>query len=65
MYYEERVIDGWLHWRSAPDGEWIRKTAVQLTEMLVASRRAYRESNIRANALSVAADNAIRLLEAR
>lgn len=22
MYYEEKLIDGILHWRDTPDGEW-------------------------------------------
>lgn len=22
MYYEEKLIDGVLHWRGTPDGEW-------------------------------------------
>ena len=39
MYYEEAVIDGVLHFRTTPDGEWISKTAAQLTEALMEARR--------------------------
>lgn len=31
MYYEEKIIDGILHWRSTPTGAWIAKTPEQLT----------------------------------
>lgn len=34
MFYEEKVIDGVLHYRTSPDGDWRAKTAEQLTEML-------------------------------
>lgn len=39
MYYEEAVIDGVLHYRTTPDGKWTPKTAAQLTELLIESRR--------------------------
>lgn len=39
MFYEETVIDGVLHWRGTPTGEWIAKTAQQLTEILLEARR--------------------------
>jgi hypothetical protein len=35
VYYEERVIDGVLHWRNTPDGEWTAYTAAQLTDRLI------------------------------
>ena len=38
MYYEEKVINGVLHWRGTPEGQWIAKTAEQLTEMLLEAR---------------------------
>lgn len=39
MYYEERIIDGVLCWRGAPDGRWAEKTPAQLTAMLIEARR--------------------------
>jgi hypothetical protein len=39
MYYEERIIDGVLCSRSAPDGEWTQKTAKELTERLILARQ--------------------------
>jgi hypothetical protein len=38
MYYEEKAINGVLHWRGTPEGQWIAKTAEQLTEMLLTAR---------------------------
>lgn len=35
MYYEEKVVDGVLCWRSQPDGEWTVYTAQQLTDRLI------------------------------
>ena len=41
MYYEEKLIDGVLHWRGTPDGEWqtmsqemLTNTVLQLREQL-------------------------------
>ncbi len=39
MLYEETVIDGVLHWRGKPNGEWTAKTQQQLTQMLLEARR--------------------------
>lgn len=38
MYYEESLINGVLHWRSTPKGDWVEKTKQQLTEMLLEAR---------------------------
>lgn len=38
MYYEERVIDGVLHWRGTPDGPWQKMTDEQLTQKLEEER---------------------------
>ena len=38
MYYEEKVIEGVLHWRGSPDGEWTPISAEQLTTYLVKER---------------------------
>lgn len=38
MYSDEKIIDGVLCWRGTPNGEWIQKTAKQLTEMLIEAR---------------------------
>lgn len=40
MYYEEKVINGVLHYCSTPGGDWIAKTAQELTMMLIEARRA-------------------------
>jgi hypothetical protein len=34
MYHAEKIINGILHWRGTPDGEWIPYTLEQLTEKL-------------------------------
>ena len=31
MYYAEKVIDGVLHYKTSPDGEWIKMSDVDLT----------------------------------
>lgn len=28
MFYEEKIIDGVLHWRGIPGGDWIKKLPV-------------------------------------
>ena len=38
MFHEEKIIDGVLCWRGTPDGKWIKKTAKQLTAMLIEAR---------------------------
>lgn len=38
MYYEEKIIDGVLHTRGTPNGEWIPCTVEQLTNMLMKAR---------------------------
>lgn len=38
MYHEEQVIDGILHWRGTPNGQWYPYTAQQLTERIVAEK---------------------------
>lgn len=38
MFYEEKIIDGVLHWRVTPDGEWIQFTVQELTRLLVEAR---------------------------
>jgi len=35
MYHEEKVIDGVLHWKSDPRGEWTAYTAFQLTQRII------------------------------
>lgn len=35
MYYDEQIINGVLHWRGTPNGEWIPKNLHQLTERIV------------------------------
>lgn len=39
MYYEESVINGVLHFRGTPDGEWIECGKESLTEKYMAAKR--------------------------
>jgi hypothetical protein len=39
MIYEEEVIDGILHWRSLPKGDWIEFTKEGLTYELEKERK--------------------------
>ena len=34
MYYEEKVILGVLHFRSSPEGKWMKFGDIQLTERI-------------------------------
>jgi hypothetical protein len=43
MYHEEKVIDGVLHFRTSPNGEWEPHTAVTLTRRVVAAEARYRK----------------------
>ena len=40
MFYEESVIDGVLHFKTTPDGEWRPINAATLTGMLISCREA-------------------------
>lgn len=47
MYYDEKMIDGILHWRGTPNGEWRPLTVEMLTRKLTESRAQYeRLSNL-------------------
>ena len=35
MFYEEKIIDGELHWRGSPKGTWILLSNTTLTEQIV------------------------------
>lgn len=39
MYHEEKIIDGKLHWRSTPDGEWVCYTQEQITHKLMSVKK--------------------------
>lgn len=39
MYYEEKLIDGVLHWRCTPDGEWRPMSPEKLTELVIGLRK--------------------------
>lgn len=39
MYYEEKLIDGVLHWRGTPDGEWQPMSPEKLTALVQELRR--------------------------
>jgi hypothetical protein len=49
VYYEEKIINGVLCWRSTPNGDWIEKTPKQLTEQLVAERGERKDADECAN----------------
>ena len=38
MYYEERVINGVLHFRTQPNGEWRQMSPEQLTAKLLVAQ---------------------------
>jgi hypothetical protein len=38
MYYEEKIIDGVLYWRSTPKGMWTQFSAEELTKKLMEER---------------------------
>lgn len=38
MYYEEKVIGGWLCWRGSPNGGWTPFTTEELTAKLIKAR---------------------------
>jgi hypothetical protein len=38
VFYEETVLNGILHWRGTPTGEWLPMNAEILTSMLLESR---------------------------
>jgi hypothetical protein len=40
MFYEESVIDGVLHFKTTPEGEWRPITAATLTAMFISCRDA-------------------------
>lgn len=39
MYYEEKLIDGVLHWRGTPDGEWQLMSQERLTALVLELRQ--------------------------
>lgn len=41
MYWEEREMEGVLHYRTTPDGEWIAYTPEQLTVIIKTYKDAY------------------------
>jgi|ERR1043165_7363993 hypothetical protein len=44
MFYEEQLIDGVLHWRGTPDGEWVAVSAERLSSRVVEIETWRRES---------------------
>jgi hypothetical protein len=44
MFYEEQLIDGVLHWRGTPDGEWVAVSAERLSSRIVELETWRRES---------------------
>ncbi|MDH4186826.1 MAG: hypothetical protein OEV08_07505 [Nitrospira sp.] len=42
MYYEERIVDGVLCWRGAPDDQWTPCTPKEITARLLEAREALR-----------------------
>jgi hypothetical protein len=41
MYYEEKMINGILHWRNDPDGKWTAYTSKELSDMAEKYRTLY------------------------
>lgn len=39
MFYEEKLINGFLHFRNAPRGDWIPKSLKSVTDELISLRR--------------------------
>jgi len=39
MYYEEKVINGLLYYKTTPNGQWIQMSPERLTEMLLEARK--------------------------
>lgn len=39
MYYEEKVINGLLYYKTTPNGPWIQMSPERLTELLLAARK--------------------------
>ncbi len=39
MFYEEKTINGILHWRNTREGQWYAFTQEQLTEQLFTARQ--------------------------
>ena len=44
MYHEEKIINGVLHWRGAPDGEWVPYTIGELSAMVVNFKTGYKQA---------------------
>lgn len=38
MYYEEKIVNGVLHWRGSPNGEWTAMSAERLTALVLELR---------------------------
>jgi hypothetical protein len=52
MYYEEKLINGLLHWRGTPDGEWVPVSAERLSSRVVKTETWRREpANVEADDL--------------
>jgi hypothetical protein len=45
VFYEETVLNGILHWRGTPTGEWLPMNAETLTSMLLESREHFKNLN--------------------
>ena len=51
MYYEERVIQGFLHWRDTPEGDWQPFTKAMLQQRIDEVQDRASESQSRLQAL--------------
>lgn len=40
MYYAEKVIDGVLHYKTTPRGQWIPYTQEELSQMVIELKKA-------------------------
>lgn len=46
MFYEEKMIDGVLHWRNIPGGQWVDYTAAQLSQRYVDLQKEHFKANL-------------------
>ena len=56
MYYEEKVINGMLHYRSNPDGPWIQMSPERLTTMLNEARAEWQKARSKIDELDILCD---------
>ena len=61
MYYEEKVINGILYYRTTPTSPWIQVSPKRLTEMLLETRKERMVLQEKVENLSEAVEDYLRL----